>query len=63
MSCTLRTCKAVRTLRRVRNKNAPQLRIVAIGRDFVFGQKGAQRAAEGTSPRLFSLHSRRCRFS
>ncbi len=47
---------------RVRNKNAPLLRMAAIGSYFVFGKKGAQRAAEGTSPRLFCLHPRRCRF-
>ena len=31
---------------RVRNKNAPLLRMAAIASDFVFGQKGAQRAAD-----------------
>jgi hypothetical protein len=36
--------------------------MAAIGSSFVFGKKGAQRAAKGTSPRLFSLHPRRYRF-
>ncbi len=40
----------------------PLLRMAAIASDFVCDQKGAQRATEGTSPRLFSLHPRRYRF-
>jgi alkaline phosphatase len=47
---------------RAPNKNAPLPRMAAIASAFVFGQKVAQRAAEGMSPCLFSLHPRRCRF-